>query len=148
MKNLWLLLCSRAIVDRSTNQITLVDILDSVTLTQPPGSENDLESLGASGGIALPVQFHAVSYWTRSNPQRSESADVRTLIRAPNGKSIAFLDRTVELEEHVNRRLIVRFSDFPFVGFGVYRIVVSLRGESGRWKKVNETLFSIYAGSN
>jgi hypothetical protein len=113
----WSLLCYRGVVDKYSNLLSLVDVTDELTLEPLP------EPLPENVGV--PVNFHLVSMWVRSDPKAPELLWSGLKIVTPDGGEFVTGDPlAISLVEHPRTRLIFRFQAIPFKGTGIYRFVV------------------------
>ncbi len=135
-RHVWSVLCKKAIVDRETNSITLVDSVESLEsneeIAPPPESVDSLV-------VVQNIDLQFATLWTRSDFAIPETAVSRLTLVGPNGKKLRQPGNTVELIASTRNRVIVVFNGLPFLGFGVYEFVVELqRGKktSQSWHKV------------
>lgn len=121
-KHIWSVLCYKGCLDQFTNQVSLLDVIEIITIrskTKPaePGPH-----------ASVPIKMHLVSLWTRSHPDRAETVVTRILIQAPDGSKIPGSEVTLELEKP-SLRNFMSFTTMPFRGPGQYIFVVQYRSE-------------------
>ncbi len=125
IKNSWTVACQRALIDRESNLLTIVDVLEELTL--------DADSKGQAPEFpaVAPLPFAVVSFWLREDPDTATEGIARVEIVGPNGEAIGQADGPINLRDHETFRTIMRMAGFPVVGPGTHRIRVShIIGES------------------
>jgi hypothetical protein len=113
---IWAICCQRAIVDRETNALSLIDHLEGLTLPALPPRRED-------GALPLlPLRFAVATYWIRSDEALPETFDVRVRLVDPAGQSHAEGNAVVDLQSAVAARSIVGFPGLPISSAGNYTI--------------------------
>ena len=123
-------LCSRCLVDSDSNNLTLVEVTERLTLNKRPEPPQD------RGIVALTVNLVLVTVWIRSDINVPESPEVRAILKGPNGKTATARGLTLQLREYVRFRVRIQIPTLPFAGFGFYKFVVQKKTKSGRWSGV------------
>ena len=138
MKVLWGILCKNVIVNRDTNNITLVEVLERVTITATPPEEPP----EPGQGINAMLDIHLVSSWARSAPDIPEMVYAKFRVVAPDGRSMASEEVEVDLTESTYLRASGHLLDapFPFSGEGQYIFKIETRPPESEleWKEVYE----------
>jgi hypothetical protein len=127
----WCVLCRKGVLDKYTNQMSLLDVIDELTIApaQPiPADARD---------IFLSVQFHVVSLWVRSDMSVPETLRFRTVISGPNNRTSPGPETEINLREFVRSRHITRFEALPFHGAGQYRFFIErYSAEREGWERL------------
>ena len=143
--HVWSTVCSKAILDRETNNISLIEVLEEIQFGPPP-PDNDL---GQEGYVMLPIPMTLVTLWERESGSDSETFAVRIKFVDPTGTWIGPKD--TEREHTIDKlrfRSINRMMAVPFSESGRYIILVqSKTSGSGRWKQNARVPLSIIAKS-
>ena len=146
MKVLWGILCKNVIVNRDTNNITLVEVLERVTITATPPEEQP----EPDQGINAMLDIHLVSSWARSDPNTPEMVYAKFRVVAPDGRSLASEELEVDLTESRYLRASGHLLDAPFAfsGEGQYLFKIETRPPEpeSEWKEVYELPFWIDVG--
>ena len=135
-KHVWSVLAQRVIQDRTSNQLSLIDLIDviSVKFDRPPDSEKQL---------AFQLNLQLVSSWMRSNPATPEQGTTRLSVVSPTGKrSVGSGELLIDLRTTPNARTIFRTGKLPYTGPGTYGFVVELR-QGKSWKRVASVPFEV-----
>ena len=150
MKNLWTVLCHRGIVEQGSNQISLIGVIEKLTLRRAEGlpegiaTESLEETVKKADIVLLPIKMQLISYWTRSKRDEPEIAQTRSRFIGPRGKVLGNLEMDVDLTGHINRRTILKFDLLPFAGDGIYRATAHMRAVGAkRWKLCAENFVEI-----
>lgn len=139
-KHNWSVLCYKACIDQDSKQISLLDVVDVLKLhEEPPPIPKDKGLI-----IIGPVQLQLVSQFSRSEPEAPEAAQMRFVLKLPNGKTFKQPVLLVDLNAGNRSRTILKIDQLPFSGPGEYLFLSYLReSESNPWKKVAEVPLEI-----
>ena len=120
----WAVLCTRAIIDRLNNQLSMIDAAD-VLWVAGPSIENELATALKEGheGIRVPVKLTLVAWWYRSDYAVGESVNCRFSLIDPRGKTALTTPYSVDLTSGTGGRQFMAFENFPVTSFGLYRFV-------------------------
>lgn len=128
-RHIWSVLCAKGIVDRYTNNATLVEVIEALKIT-PLGPV-------PNGRVHLPVQLSLVSLWVRSDRDTPEHFEIRQVIILPDGSEVPSKTLTAEMQQYVRVRTFIRHEAIPFQGSGHYWIAVEYRvPPSEEWNRV------------
>jgi hypothetical protein len=130
--HIWSILCSKAVIDRETNQVSLHDVVESLKVELTTKGE----LVPANQKPALAVSFQFASYWTRSEVGTPEKSRARVILRSPSevvGNSEVF---EVDLLNYVNSRTILRIPAIPIAENGRHWFLVE-EEKTNRWIEVS-----------
>lgn len=117
-KHVWSVLCYRASVDKVTNNISLLHVIEQLKL---PYSEDSLwEQVQSSGAEGISSSMELVSFWVRSDFDKPESTTMRARLVLPNGESRPTDPISIELIEHKSSRSRLQLPGISFGGYGAY----------------------------
>lgn len=135
MKHIWSVLCSKGIIDKKTNNISLIEIIEEmkfVTEIQGISEESDINLVGQ-----MPVDW--VTLWVRSDVEKPEKAKVKDTIISPSGKTILEKEYEIDLQNHKRMRATRRVSLPPANESGVFLFLTQVNGDEKRtWNIVGE----------
>lgn len=136
-RHVWSVLCDRAIVDRETGQVSMLNVVEKFII-HDESLERFEERVGDATGVAH--RLHLVSWWVRSNYERPEVANVRLRWRFSSGKGIEHPPLEVSLEQTNSARTLLRMQGVPWRGVGRYWLDVQLAAprKRGGWQTVAE----------
>lgn len=134
MKLIWGLLCQNAIIDRQTNLVSLINVLEEVQLPEePPRVEGTQPMIGLQGAAVL------VMLWARSDEQAGETGHCRIQLRGPDGAhSVSSARAAIDLTAFLRIRFLAQFPGFPYVGPGTYHFEVQAEEPDQSWTTVFE----------
>lgn len=134
MRHLWTVVCLRAVLDRYTNRLSLLEVLDELMVLAGQKLPDSLEAK-----TALPLHLEVVVQWERSAIENPERGECQVELFTPTGERAGAGELDVDLQAAPRSRLILRFDKLPLAGLGRYRFVVSKK-EDGQtdWELVDE----------
>lgn len=131
-KHQWSIVCDQAIVDRFTNNLTIVNIIEQVSLTiQRTGKASE-----ATSSPVVLVDFKVVSLWHRSEPSVEEDGKARIRLLSPSGKPLA-PDSELRIEltgDKLRTRNILNCRGIPIRETGEHQVQIQQLQKNGRWK--------------
>ena len=139
MDHAWTVLCLRSIVDRETNQITLVDALENFELRGSAEEEMRAMAYSNLNDLAIQIETQLASLWFRTNPVVPEKNAYRVTLLAPDGKpcpAISRISHTVNLTETTKLRTFLKLTGLPFRGPGRYTFQIEVNTAIGQWNEV------------
>lgn len=131
-KHVWTLVCEQALVDRFTNNITIVNVVEQLSI----GVERIGEAPEGEVLPTIPYNFTVVSLWHRSDNSVEEEQTVRVRIVSPSGKLVApEQELQVELKgERLRARHLATYRGVPIGENGDYKVQAQSLQKPGRWK--------------
>lgn len=132
MKVYWALICQTSIVDRDTNNISLINVIEEVAVPATPPVPLQAESQVPEQ--AWPALFEVVALWARSDMKVSESSEGRIRLVDPDDNTVLTSSPyLVDLTTFLRTRIRTRFPGLPYRGTplpeGVYKFVIEERQE-------------------
>ena len=126
----WSLLCSRTIIDKETNQVSIIDVVEGITV----GLEAPLSTLDKP---RIPLHFELVTLWNRSEPDTPEKAVGKYKLTGPKGEALTDQEIEIDLSQFKRFRSTLKAESLPLPSAGTFLFTVLLRGEDGdSWQKV------------
>lgn len=135
MKVYWALICQTSIIDRDTNNISLINVVEEVmVLANPPVP---LLTEGQVPEETLPTLFEVVALWARSDMKVPESGEGRMrLVDPDNNTVLTSSPYPVDLTTFLRTRIRTRLPGLPYRGTplpeGIYRFVIEER-QTDEW---------------
>lgn len=134
MKHVWSVLCSRGIIDKKSNNVSLIEVIEELKLFSETNSLTE-EAANVIGQMSADW----VTLWIRSNLEEPERGAVRDAIIAPSGKIIVEREYEVDLQTHKRNRTTRRIMLPPARESGVYLLRTQLRSERRKnWKTMSD----------
>jgi hypothetical protein len=132
-RHVWTVLCTKASIDRETNNVSLFDVLDKISVFGPQHA--------GEAAVAVPIQFEVAILWARSVITEAETVLARLSFVAPNGQRFEGGTVTVELIGDFHRsRTFFQINGLPVIGPGVYDFVVEYQPAGvSTWAEVSRT---------
>ncbi len=142
MKHIWSVLCNKGIIDKKSNNISLIEIIEEVKfVTEIKGvSGENINLIGQ-----MPVDW--VTLWVRSNIEEPEKGSVKDFIVTPSGKTNVNKEYEIDLQNFKRNRAIRRIMLPPINESGIYLFLTQLKDEQRqRWNTVAEIPLDITLG--
>lgn len=118
---LWTVLCSKTSIDRESNNISLFEVLEQVTVEGPP--EDARINLAATSTL--------VTEWMRSDIDQPESRFGRFSLVGPSGEVFGGVEFEINLSDEVRHRSLINMHTLPLQGPGIYEFVIEIRDDDG-----------------
>ena len=136
MKVVWAILCKDTIVNRDTNNMTLVEVIEELNVVASPPQGTPVPELGFSAVLDL----HLVSLWVRTEPSVPEKGQARFKAVTPKGREVVTAEAEVDLTEGPRLRADGHLleSPFPFSDDGTYFFKIEMRTPESDWEEVYE----------
>lgn len=137
MKHIWTILCKRAILDRPTGNISLIDIIEELTVKDPQqSSEDEREKI-------INTNFSLVSYW-RKNSSDQEEINLKIIEEAPNGKTLKSAEKRLSIPKDKDKlRIHFTFEELKVIDSGKYLIKVKRRTNQENYEMISEVPIDI-----
>ena len=135
-QNLWSILCKKAIVDKETNLISLVEIVEKfvVDINMEKAPEHVKQTLKeGKNPLQIGGEMTLASYWAISKEHSRESISVVTVIKDGKKKDLGKAEFSFTPQEgERNHRTFLRLPSFPVTQSGVYTITTTLKGKNDK----------------
>ena len=135
MKHIWSVLCQRSIIDRSSNTVSLIDVLEQLNINVSP----EQVAKKSDEGIVIQINFDIVSFWTKdSNETKPANFEVVVEFNDPDGKKLRSFNKSVEVAENYQRiRTQIRVPNLQVFQAGTHSIRIRIKeGEQKRESQV------------
>jgi len=127
MKHIWSALCTHAIVDSFTNQVSLIDILEEITIFDEPKPKG-----------VVPLNIDLMTFWVRDNLKIPEKGYYRVRFLDPSGSFLKSFDELeVNLTNHERSRNKISFQGFSAEEEGVYEFFID-KQDGDVWQEVSQ----------
>jgi len=128
IKHLWSIICSYSVIDRDTNNISLVNLIDTLSVTVEPTKKQEEEKKGR-GWYLVPITLQLISFFRKKTRDRDVSFDTQINIINPDGKIIGVsITGTLAFPQKlVNLRARYIISGFPVDKGGTYHVQLRVR---------------------
>lgn len=134
IKHIWSILCSKSVIDRDSNNISLYDVFEqlSVEIVQKSESQSSQEKV-------IPIDFELVTLWVREDMNSPAHGKSKLILYSPTGKENKAAEIEIDLSKHHRTRSRIHISGLPInSGSGYYWFVLFLRVEGEEeWREVS-----------
>ena len=121
----WTVVCSKAFIDRDTNALALIDVVEELTVAGATPEHVP---------VLVPFPCAIVSYWRREDSSRPCDGNLRMQVLGPRGTVLGEATGRIDLHLHTGYRTIIRMDAFPIEAEGVHEVRVA-HNEGGPWQE-------------
>src|SRR4030042_331045 len=128
--HIWTVVCSKSIIDHQSNNITLFNVLEQISVTLPVEK-------GKEKHILIPLSFEVVSFWTRKEEHKADRGTARLSFITPSGNVSSTYEYEIDLSEYIRTRMIVGTAGLEFQESGIHYFHVELQCDGDdKWQSV------------
>lgn len=126
--HVWSVICSRSLVDKENNNITLSNIIEQIEIGF---------SVEPSGVGLIPMDNEIVSFWVRSDPDQPETGRSRVMFEKPDESSLIVSESEIDLVNFERARTRVISNMLQIGSRGRHHFVVQCQqANSQDWQTV------------
>jgi hypothetical protein len=135
--------CERFLVDATTNNVSIINLLDEIHLR--PIDEAELPNQPKGKIPAIPHPCVAAAFWDRDHREQPETVlhDVRVRLLSPRGRTLMEAAGELDLRTYPRARVVVQAPVLPIDGEGVYVWRAAIRTARGQWKNCGSYEFAV-----
>jgi hypothetical protein len=127
-RHLWTILCERAAIDPDTNNVTLIEIIEDVTVDVE--TNQDLTK-PLSKSIVLPTSWMIVAAYERDDMTKGEKVDGELQLVSPAGVKFGGASFSIDLSEHLRIHYLLKMVGFPVSEQGRHIIKTIVKSSAG-----------------
>jgi hypothetical protein len=130
IEHLWSVLCVRAIVDRDLNSLSLIDVIEQLSVNAP------IPKPGEPGFVNMGLTV--ASLWRRTDLNKQALGECSVVLRFPDGTEQPLpVNLVIDLKRYERMRTLGRLNGVPVGEPGTYRFLVRFKpnGED-KWTEV------------
>lgn len=116
----WALLCQRSIVDKASNNLSVIDVVEDVQVRLR------MEAGKPFTGVKLPMTVSQVSLWERSDLKKEEpEGRYQARIMSVDGKELGRLERSFAMTgANLRARTVLDIQNLPILKSGRYEVQI------------------------
>ena len=126
--HVWTVLCTRSIIDKNTNNISLLEVLEEVVAAGEAPTEDRVPE--------LPINAQLVTLWARRESSQPTRGRARVTFESPSHKLLFQREYAIDLTTHSRTRKRALINGLPVPGSGWYHFKVEVRDEGDTWREV------------
>lgn len=128
INHIWSILCKRSLLDKETNNISIFDVIEQVSITPHYAEPNKRESFKTGKIITIPFEYELINLWERDKIGGVTEAEVIIDLYDPNNKLIQSIPSKLKFDANhrrmrVNNKVIGLIVTIP----GIYRFKVKIK---------------------
>ena len=125
--HIWSIVCQHSILDRDTNLLSIINVIEELTIKEQPEPEKSL-------GIVLEL----TSLWVRSDFNVPGQGFARYVFASPSGQSIKEIEVDIDLTKFERLRSRGQFIGLSLLESGRYNFRVEFReNKEEEWKQIS-----------
>lgn len=128
IEHVWSILCSRSVIDRDSNVISLHEVVEKISLAGP--------AVPPPEGATIPLQAELVSFWSRQDVTAPARAEGRFRFIGPGGREIDQQEFQIDLTVYHRLRHRARILGLKFYQPGLHHFVVEVATDAQQWSQV------------
>jgi hypothetical protein len=133
INHIWSVLCESSIVDQDSKLISLINVLEEITVPDEPAPNKVLQ-----------VIVSLATLWARSDLNTPEKGFARINFTSPAGEVLQSLDQIIDLTKYERLRSRGQFVGLKLPDPGMYFFYVEFRAnERSKWNKVAKIPFKV-----
>jgi hypothetical protein len=127
--HVWSVLCSRSVIDSSSNNISLIEVLEQLSIRRmPPGADEE--------GV-VPIQCELVTLWARADEEEPATGRGRITLVRPSGLAMPSQEFEIDLTRVQRTRHRARMNGVPVSEAGRYTFRIEFSTADGdTWDEV------------
>lgn len=126
LEHIWSVLCARSIIDSETNNVSIQDVVEQITINAEP----------AENGF-LPFPLELITLWGRKESNNPTKGIERVTFVTPSGKSQVVSEAEIDLSNAERHRHRVKFQGLPISESGKYYFKVEFKNNNNEWQQVS-----------
>jgi hypothetical protein len=124
--HVWTVVCSRAVIDRESNNVSLQNIIEQITIGGEPMPD-----------AMVPIPLEVMTLWVRANTDIPSRARTRLTFLSPSDTVLGSAESEVDLSEYERYRVRMHFQGLPVTEPGRYTFHMELQNEGeSEWHQV------------
>ena len=133
MKNVWSVVCAKAVVDQMTNSLSLHDTVDEMTISFI--NPEDMKKPSKN----VPVSMAVVNLWYDEDISKERALDYVAEIYSPKGEQVGEFNISAKFEKGKKRlRTIANINGLKLTDEGTYSFRTSYKDSKGNMLQVAE----------
>jgi hypothetical protein len=130
INHIWTVICSKSIIDRESNNISLSNVLEQINITRSAEFEEGKAGL-------IPINYELVTLWMREREDQPDRIMAKITFISSSGPLPPANEFEVDLSQHIRTRTILRGNGLPFNEPGIYYFQIEVQKATlGDWEIV------------
>ena len=128
VEHVWSLICSRSTIDSETNNLSLFNVIERITVNIPVEAIEKAK-ISKAKGFLTQIDFEVVSRFRKITENKIVAFDVRLRLLSPDSRILmTSVEQRIAMREGIkNMRVRNRFNSLPVEKSGDYMIVVDIK---------------------
>ena len=118
IRHIWSVLCSKASIDRETNNVSLFEVFESLQFAT---------NAEVQFPVNLPFTATVVSLWVRQEPNTPVAGQMRISLQSPAGEELISHGLAINLQDTSRTRTLISLNGIRIAGNGTHLFEISWR---------------------
>lgn len=110
IEHIWTVLCSRVITSSESNNASLIEVIEELTLDVSGEGDNKSTEQAV---VPLPFSLVLISLWSRTEDDKPIVGTAKDIFLAPSGKTLGEQEFKINLSDHIRIRTRRKFINLP-----------------------------------
>lgn len=141
MKVVWATLCENFVQDKSTNMISVFNVIEEIRILAAPPMSEPWET-----AQIIPYPFKLLASFARSDPNIQEHGSSRVRMVGPDGLEETSEEVEVNLLDFEMYRVWFNYPGLPVSSVGTYQFLLDYKVDGGDWEKPFEIPIQVKLG--
>lgn len=126
IEHIWSVLCSRSVIDAETNNVSIQDVVEQITINAEPAKDG-----------FLPFPLELITLWGRKETNEPATGVERVTFITPSGTSKIVSEAEINLSSVERFRHRVKFPGLLVSEAGKYYFKVELKNGDNEWREAS-----------
>lgn len=127
VQHIWTIACRLSITDKETNNVSLLQVLEEITIPQDQSRDKKL----------VPAIFELVTLWARADENQPTAGFGRLALLGPTGDVLLEHNYEIDLQQDNRIRSVGKIFGFPVQRSGRYHFRIERKlNEADPWQEV------------
>jgi hypothetical protein len=131
----WIIICQQSIANQETNNISLIEVLEEISIPPPPSSEK---------ALFLDIDLDVVTSWRKNDNQENDSIyKIQFIIVAPSGETLLQGEPYIKFPDTSKSYGVFKLNGLPVSGSGDYKFQIKVLADDDTEIQKVETLLQV-----
>jgi hypothetical protein len=136
MKHIWTVLCKESIIDTESNNISLLNVLEQISIGINDSNGQRLLKEGKMLNLNV-IPFEIVSFWAKEDSTKPEEADMIIEFLDPKGNKIKEFEQHIIITAQYSRiRTRIKINGLSVKDSGTYNFTIRIKDKAVKNAKI------------
>jgi len=136
MKHIWTVLCKESIIDTESNNVSLLNILEQISIGINDSNGQQLLKEGKMFNLNV-IPFEIVSFWAKEDRTKSEEADmIIEFLDSKDNKIKEFEQHIMITAQYSRIRTRIKINGLSVKDSGTYNFIIKIKDKAVKNAKI------------